>query len=37
MDFIFSVLRDFLFGFLIGAAVACTIVCAGAAVFFLFF
>lgn len=35
MDLIFSVLRDFLFGFLIGTAIACTLVCAGAALYLL--
>ena len=37
MDYFYSVLKDFVFGFLIGTAVACTIICAGAVIFLLFF
>jgi hypothetical protein len=29
MEYIFSVLQDFLFGFFIGAALGCIVVCAG--------
>ena len=36
MDYIFTVLQDFLFGFLIGTALGCIVVCVGLAAFALF-